>query len=702
MHNTYMEILGSGMKSIAVVLLCLTTLSCAKDGPAPSPALLPLNTENLTSDQSLVNTTKSPFARLQATGLDEVTLTDGFWADRLHTCTQTMIPKMWSIYGDSERSHALRNFEIAAGLVAGDHRGAPFHDGDFYKLIEAAGMAYAVTKDEKLDQMIDQVIPLISASQRKDGYIHTPVMIEARNHPEKAEEFRDRLDFETYNMGHLMTAACVHFKATGKTDLLALAKKAADYLYNYCQKYPEKLAGNAICPSHYMGVVEMYRTTGDKRYLELAKQLIDIRGLVKDGTDHNQDRIPFREQTKAVGHAVRANYLYAGVTDVYIETGEDTLKMALDNIWNDLTTTKLYITGGCGALYDGVSPNGTSYKPKEIQQVHQAFGREYELPNAGAHNETCANIGSTLWNWRMLQATGEAKYADLIELTLYNSVLSGVDLDGSGYFYTNPLSHSTSLPFKLRWPNRREDYISRSNCCPPNTIRTIAEVGNYLYSKDQDGIWFNLYGSSELNTTLGDQSISLVQTTNYPWEGEVRVVIKNAPDAEKMLNFRVPDWCKDATLYVNGKKVSSAATSSTYLSLKQRWDPNDEIRLVMEMPVQLIEANPLVEATRNQVAIKRGPLVYCLEANDLADGQNLSDVIIPASIQLSPEKVEIANTELVGLTGKAKMLPNDWGNSLYQEVNSLSAPTIDIRLIPYFAWANREEADMAVWLPLDR
>lgn len=692
------------IKAFPLLLLFAVLVSCKETKQEDTTQLPRADADfdpNLSSNKSLVNTSESPYVKLQALGIDEVKLNDGFWAERLQTCTETMIPEMWSIYSDAERSGALRNFEIAAGLKEGKHKGAPFHDGDFYKMVEAASMAYAVTKDERFNRMIDEVIPLFKASQRADGYIHTPVMIDLKNNPEKAQEFRERLDFETYNMGHLMTAACAHFKATGKTELLNLAKNATDYLYDYCQKYPEKLAGNAICPSHYMGVVEMYRTTKDPRYLELSKQLIDIRSMLKDGTDHNQDRIPFREQTKAEGHAVRATYLYAGATDVYAETGDPSLKEALDKIWENMTGTKLYITGGAGALYDGVSPNGTSYKPSEIQQVHQAFGREYELPNAGAHNETCANIGSALWNYRMFQTTAEAKYANLLETTLYNSVLSGVNLNGKGYFYTNPLSNSQGLPYNLRWPNVRQDYISRSNCCPPNAIRTIAEIGSYLYSKNSEGLWFNMYGSSEAKTKLGEEEIQLTQKTNYPWNGEVNISISAAPTNEKQLHFRVPDWCNNATVYVNGQEIKNSTTPSSYLSLSQKWKKGDQITFVMDMPVQLIEANPLVEHTRNQVAVRRGPLVYCLEANDLKKGQSLSEVIIPADITLKPDKMTIANSEIVCLTGMALSSQNQWDGQLYQPLNAKNSQT-PVKLIPYYAWANREESDMAVWLPLAR
>lgn len=693
------------MKLSSITILAILLVACT---PSPKPVdkttqapSEPLNTELLTTSKTLVNNSKSPFAKLQSVGFNEIKLTHGFWADRINTCVNTMIPEMWRIYSDSAKSHALENFKIAAGINEGKHRGAPFHDGDFYKMIEAASMAYAITGDEKFNQMIDEVIPLIKNSQRADGYIHTPVMIQTRNNPETAQEFRDRMDFESYNMGHLMTAATVHYKATGKTDLMEIAKKAADYLYTYTDRFPEKMAQNAICPSHYMGVIEMYRTTNDPKYLELAKKFIEIRSLMQNGTDHNQDRIPFREQTKAMGHAVRANYLYAGVADVYTETGDETLKSTLDKIWNDLVTTKLYITGGCGALYDGVSPNGTTYDQPSIQQVHQAYGREYELPNAGAHNETCANIGSVLWNWRMLQATGEARYADLLERTMYNSVLSGVNLNGLGYFYTNPLSNQMGLPYDLRWENTRVDYISYSNCCPPNTIRTIAEIGNYFYSKNENGLWFNLYGSNELKTTIGEEYLELTETTSYPWAGKVEIKIRKAPKKAISLNFRIPDWCQSASLYLNGKLLQGTDASGSYLAVTEIFNTDDVLFLDLKMDAQLLSSNPLVEDNKNQVAVQRGPLVYCLEANDLNPGEKLEDIAIPANIQFSTQPISISETELMALEGNALIAPSNWKGNLYQPLNQESHQT-KIRLIPHFAWANREEADMAVWLPLTR
>jgi DUF1680 family protein len=651
--------------------------------------------------KALVNTSQSAFAPLSSIDMGDVLWTSGFWAERLSVCRDAMVPHLWKTYTDPNISHSFKNFEIAAGLDTGAHAGPPFHDGDFYKLLEAVASLYAVTKDPKLDALMDGVIPVIARSQREDGYIHTPVIISRRNKASGVKEFEDRLNFETYNMGHLMTAACVHYRATGKTTLLNLAIKAADYLDHFYKTASPELARNAICPSHYMGVVELYRATHNPAYLQLAKNLINIRGYVENGTDDNQDRIPFRQQTTAMGHAVRANYLYAGVADVYAETGEDSLMACLKSIWEDVVYRKMYITGACGALYDGVSPYGTSYEPLQIQKTHQAYGRAYQLPNMTAHNETCANIGNVLWNWRMLQITGDAKYADVLELALYNSVLSGISLDGDRFFYTNPLSASGQFPYQLRWSGGRINYIRLSNCCPPNVVRTIAEAVNYAYSLSDKGLWVHLYGGNTLSTRLKDgAALRLSQKTNYPWDGNVTLTLQAAPATPFTVFLRIPGWSKNAKVLVNGKQAGVAATSGQYAALHRTWKAGDVITLQLPMPVILMESNPLVEETRNQVAVKRGPIVYCLESADLPKGTNLFDIILPGQTKLQPVPMKIDNSTLIGLSGTALLRKDTgWTNTLYREAAVNDTRPVKVTFIPYYAWGNRGLSDMSVWVP---
>lgn len=662
----------------------------------------------------------SKYAKMVNTPLGAVKWTGGFWGERFNVYSNTSLQSMWATWSNPDISHGFRNFEIAAGTCEGEHWGPPFHDGDMYKWLEAVAAVYAVNKDPELDALMDKFIEQVVKAQRADGYIHTPVIIEERNkgidtHSEHRDQtvigtkvgaedekgaFANRLNFETYNLGHLMMAGITHYRATGKRTLFDAAIKATDFLCHFYETASAELARNAICPSHYMGVVEMYRATGNPRYLELSKSLIDIRGMVENGTDDNQDRIPFREQYNAMGHAVRANYLYAGVADVYAETGEAQLMKNLTSIWNDIVNRKMYVTGACGALYDGTSPDGTCYEPDSIQKVHQSYGRAYQLPNSTAHNETCANIGNMLFNWRMLESTGDAKYADIVETALYNSVLSGVSLDGKRYFYTNPLRLSDDFPYTLRWPRERQEYIS-CFCCPPNTLRTICEAQNYAYTVSENALWCNLYGQSELTTKLGKHDLEVSQVTGYPYDGKVMLTFRAVPKKQEMaLHLRIPAWCDRATVKVNGEVVDVPVKANTYATLNRVWKKGDVVELDMEMRVKLMESNPLVEETRNQVVVKRGPLVYCLEGMDVADGRRIDDVLIPSTIQFTPTEITIDGSKMIALDGEARLMDEaSWDNVLYREVGKADR-TVKIRLIPYFAWGNRGKSEMTVWMPL--
>ncbi|OIN58704.1 aceric acid hydrolase [Arsenicibacter rosenii] len=651
--------------------------------------------------KALVNSSQSKFVRLRGVDMQQVNWTTGFWADRFRVCRDSMVPQLWNTYTSPTISHSFRNFEIAAGLESGNFKGPSFHDGDFYKTLESMAGMYALTKDPKIDKEMDRAIAVIGKAQAPDGYIYTKAIIQQKKTGD-TKMFDDKLSFEAYNFGHLMTAACVHYRATGKTTLLDIARKATDFLIGFYNTASPEQARNAICPSHYMGITEMYRTTRDPKYLALAQKLIDIRGLT-DGTDDNSDRVPFRQMKKVIGHAVRANYLFAGAADVFAETGDSTLLSTLDLMWDDVVNHKMYVTGGCGALYDGVSPEGTSYKPDTVQKVHQAYGKAYQLPNHSAHNETCANIGSLLWNYRMLQITGQARYADVMELALYNSILSGVSLDGTRYFYTNPLSASDNYPYQLRWTGGRQPYIRLSNCCPPNTVRTIAEVSNYAYSVSDQGIWLNLYGANTLNTALANgESLSLRQETSYPWDGQITVQIEKAPASPFGVFVRIPGWCKGASVKVNGSVVAGAVKSGEYFAIRRNWKAGDKVELSLPMPVALLESNPLVEETRNQVAVKRGPVVYCLESVD-NPSVKVNQLALSLKSGLKPQSMTINQTPVMALTGTANVLTKtDWSNQLYREVaDSAPAPT-PVRLIPYFAWANRGKSEMEVWIPLIR
>ena len=645
----------------------------------------------------LTATRQSPHAKVQAVELDEVRWTEGFWADRFATCRDHSVPAMWKLMKGTEYKPFLQHFLIAAGEAEGDYHGAAWNDGDFYKWIEAASAVWSQTHDPKLQAALEMSVRAVAKAQRPDGYLHTPVLIRQRHGDASAQPFQDRQQFEMYNMGHLLTAACVYYRATGQDDLLKVAEKAAEFLEGAFRDPTPDLAKNSVCPSHYMGIIELYRTTRNPRYLDLARRFLTMRNLVTEGSDDNQDRVPFVDQREAVGHAVRANYLYAGAADLFAETGDNELWNALNAIWENVVGQKMYVTGACGALFDGASPDG-AINQSTISRVHQAYGRNYQLPNITAHNETCAAIGNVLWNWRMFLVTGEARYVDIMERALYNGVLSGVSLTGTEYFYVNPLRQVEPLPTELRWSRTRVPFIV-SFCCPPNVVRTIAEVGGYAYGKTPDAIWVNLYGSNTLSTTYPGGRLQLQQTTAYPWEGGIQFVIREVPAGEFAMRLRVPGWAPSATVFLNGD-VLSKPDSGTYCEIRRLWKVGDVVKLHLEMPVQLMEAHPLVEETRQQVALQRGPVVYCLESPDLPPGVRLHDVVVPSASELVPVyRADLLHGVTAIDANVLARMTDDWSGQLYRPRRE-DAREVHVRFIPYYAWSNRGPSEMSVWLPV--
>jgi DUF1680 family protein len=663
--------------AICILQFAFAALSCADAAPA----------------------SRSPHAKVQAVGLDEVRWTNGFWAERFAVCRERSIPAMWEIMRGTRYKPFLQHFLIAAGDMPGEYHGAQWNDGDYYKFLEACVATYAVSRDPSLEKILDQSIDAIGRAQRADGYIHTPVLIRERNGDADAQPFQDRHNFEMYNMGHLITAACLHHRVTGRDDFLAIARKTADFLDDTFRDPTPDLARNSVCPSHYMALVELWRTTGEPQYLALAQTFLDMRNLVTDGGDDNQDRVPLVEQREAVGHAVRANYLYAGAADLYLETGDAELWNPLEAIWDNVVHQKMYVTGACGSLYDGASPDG-SPDQSQITRTHQAYGRNYQLPNTTAHNETCAAIGNVLWNWRMFLATGEARYMDVVELALYNAVLSGVSLRGTEYFYTNPLRQVEPLPTKLRWSRSRVPFVT-SYCCPPNVLRTITEVSGYAYSMSDDAVWVNLYGGSTLSTELNGKPLVVTQETKYPWDGRVSVTLQQCPDAEFALKLRIPGWAEKASIRVNGEPADTPISPGAYADIRRRWRPGDVVELALLMPARLIEANPLVEETRNQVAVQRGPIVYCLESPDLPAGVRVADVVVPADTKFTARFVPDLLQGVAVVEADVVAQPaGDWDDALYRPLSRNRHQPVRVRFIPYYAWSNRGRSEMTVWLPV--
>ena len=637
---------------------------------------------------------QSPFNKLTPLAHDAVTWSDGFWG-RLHQlCRETILPSMRDALDEPENGAVFSNFYIVAGLQEGERKGTMWSDGDCYKYMEGMSHIYGVTKEQSILDHLDPLIDVIGQAQQDDGYISTPMQLRADK-----EYWTDPRDHELYNMGHLLTAASVHYRVSGKRNFLEIAIKQADYLYDLFMPRAPELAHFGFNPSNTMGAVDLYRVTGNDKYLELAQCFVDMRGSQPGGGDQNQARVPLREETRAVGHAVTAGYLYSGATDVVAETGDEALLAGLQRIWDNAVHSKMYITGGTSAQH-----HGASERPEfggSATDVHEAFGYEYSLPNATAYNETCANIAHAMWNWRLLNLSGDAKYTDIVELVLYNSMLSSMSLDGITFCYTNPLRWYGAEHPLLSQDAYERWFISRCYCCPTNTARTIALLHNWFYSTSDAGLWIHLYGSNSVNTALADGStIALTQQTDYPWDENIHITIDEAPANEVALMLRIPGWCDAPALRVNGEMSDLPLTPESYVEVNRAWKAGDVIELRLPMPPRKVKAHPKAEEIRNHVAIMRGPIVYCLEGMDLPDGVSILEVYVPDDMVLEAQMENELLGGVVTIEGQARRLYEENGESaLYLEAGQEKEEALDIRLIPYYAWNNRGVDEMTVWLP---
>lgn len=646
----------------------------------------------------LTNTKNSPYAKVSPLPWDAVNWTSGLWADATSSNTFHTVPHLQRMFESKDISHVLENFRICAGEAEGSFDGTVFGDGDFYKWMEAAVYSAAKTNNITLLSKIDEYIDLIGRAQLEDGYISTKQIIGEREH-NGISRLGDINDFEVYNFGHLFTAACLHNRITGNTNFLTIAEKAARYLECLYKKSAESgEVQTAVCPSHYMGLVELYRTTGSQKYLRLAETAVFLRDSVKDGLDDNQDRIPLLEHEKIIGHAVRANYLYAGVADLYMETGEDAYLPVLHKVWDNLVQQKMYITGGCGALYNGASPYGQFFTH---QLVHQAYGYEYQLPNVTAYNETCASVGSVLWAYRMFQLEPKAEYFDIIERTMLNVNLAAVSLDGTKFFYENPLRRAKKLPYELIWPLTRSEYIL-SYCCPPNLARTLAQSSEYVYTVSDHILWCGLYGANRAHIQLPcGTSFDIDQETNYPYNGNIRFTITNVKGSDFQLNLRIPGWVEKGSVAYGNKVIQlTQKHSCSYLPLTISHDAL-VVEVHFEMPVRYILSHPLVEENINQAAIERGPLVYCIESSDV-HLDTLNDLLLDPGAAFSETTLEIKGRTITVLESEAYAICRDENylpDALYQPLRYNGLKKTPVRFIPYFAWDNREFGEMKIWLP---
>ncbi|GAB2604158.1 glycoside hydrolase family 127 protein [Pseudactinotalea suaedae] len=627
----------------------------------------------------------------------------------------TTIPTMGRIFFDRDRAHAYQNFLVAGGVTDGTHgthRGAPFMDGDLYKWLEAAAVAASESGAEDLVRFVDKAADAVVGAQRDDGYIQSKTTVRERDGG--PGPLADRLDFETYNFGHLMTLACIAYRASGDDRFLGVARRLGDWVIQAVAERPERFSDCNICPSHYMGTVELARTTGDARYTALAARLIELHGgKGRAGSDDNQDQLAAADQRVAAGHAVRANYLYAGMTDVVLETGDPALREAIDSLWDDLVGRKLYITGGCGALYDGASPDAAQ-DYWSVTKVHQSYGRSYQLPQTTAYNESCASIGFIMWAWRMLALTGEARFADEIERVLLNALPAMIGADAMTYLYTNPLRQVRDLPYELRRagdqlrategvrPSHvrpRQAFMDSSFCCPPNIARALAELPYYVYGTAADGVWVHQFVSGSFQATVDGVALRLEQSTSYPVAGSVTIRVRAERPVRAAVRVRVPGWAGDeARVSVDGEAIS--AVEHGYAVIEREWS-DATITLELPMDPRLVVAHHFVEEATNQVAAMRGPIVYCLEEADLPEGVAIDEVYLPRSIELSTAEGDGPFAGYAVLEGVARRVPRLVpGGTLYGELPAVEPEELPVRLVPYGRWGNRGDGEMSVWLPV--
>ncbi|MCG8526505.1 MAG: glycoside hydrolase family 127 protein [Opitutales bacterium] len=644
-----------------------------------------LRTKN---DQSVVRSVNSPHSALKSTNLTDITWTEGFWKEKVGLVCRVTIPHLYDVMHVEEQGKSIHNMMIAAGRKSGDYKGNDWQDEWIYKWIEMAVLAWTSDPESEVLRKVDELIELIGEAQEEDGYLSTNVQVKHK------ERFADPIHHEWYNMGHLLTAAVIHHRFTGKDNFLQIALKVADYAYKMFKNRPDEMAHFPINPSIIMGAVEMYRETGDSKYLELANLVIDNRGKYDGGSDNWQDRVPLRDEREIVGHAVWNTYLYAGATDAFLETGDHELLDALERIWKDLVEKKLYIHGGMSALYRGFSfRDGNVWGADE---VWESTGFDYQMPNAHGYNETCGQVGNFMWNYRMLLATGEARFAEIMELEMYNGFLGSMGQDGRGFFYVNP----------TRWHGHEQPPMKNSSlqrgipgsenigiCCPTNFSRTLAGLHGLFYSKSQDAFWIHHYGASRYD----DGEYVFEQKTDFPWEGKVVVKIEKWKEGTS-LKVRVPEWAEGASVVIDGK-VKSELLLSGYHEIEQLPEKGLEIVIDLPMDVKLMQGIPRIEETTNQVAIKRGPLLYTMEEADLPSGVDIGAVYLPVNAEFEVLWEENLLGGVNSLTASAYSCEGDsWGNRLYRPLKPAEFKPLELKLIPYFAWANRGVGKMSVWM----
>lgn len=612
-----------------------------------------------------------------------VKVTDVFWGQRLKASREVTIPLAFS---KCEETGRYENF-VKAAHPSDEYKveGFSFDDTDVYKTIEGASYLLQTYPDKKLEKYIDSVLLIVAGAQEPDGYLYTARTMNPKHPHDWAGPERwtkvEELSHEFYNLGHMVEGAVAHYQATGKRNFLDIAIKYADCV---CKAIGNGPGQKKLVPGHQiaeMALVRLYLVTGDRKYLDQAKFFLDARGYTSRKDVYSQAHKPVLEQDEAVGHAVRATYMYAGMADVAAITGDSSYINAIDKIWENIVTKKIYITGGIGARHAG-----------------EAFGDNYELPNLSAYNETCAAIGNVYVNYRLFLLHGDAKYFDVLERTLYNGLISGVSLDGGSFFYPNPLA-STGGYSRKPWFG--------CACCPSNISRFIPSLPGYVYAVKDDHVYVNLYMANRGELKVKSKKLVLEQETSYPWDGDIRIRVAQGTLPFTM-NLRIPGWVRNEvlpgdlyyyddkqklgyTVTVNGEAVGGVLQKG-YLQIERKWRKGDVVEIRFDMQPRVVRANEKVTADRGRVAIERGPIVYCAEWPD--NDFNVHNILL----NQHPSFQVVDKPDLLyGI----REITTDAQALSYDAAGKLAVKDVNLTLIPYYAWAHRGEGDMEVWLPIE-
>ena len=612
-----------------------------------------------------------------------------FWGQRLEASRNVTVPLAFS---KCESEGRYKNFENAAAHLKDPSKvfkvngvGYSFDDTDPYKTIEGAAYILQTYPDKKLEAYCDSVIDIIASAQEPDGYLYTARTQNPQNPHHWAGNRRwvkeEDLSHELYNLGHMIEGAVAYWQATRKRKFLDIACRYADVA---CKEVGPNPGQMCVVPGHQiaeMAMARLYLATGQQRYLDFAKFLLDYRGKTEIKTEYSQSHQPVVDQKEAVGHAVRAAYMYAGMADVAALTGDEAYVKAIDNIWDNIVTKKLYITGGIGATSSG-----------------EAFGKNYELPNMSAYCETCAAIGNVYVNYRLFLLHGDSKYFDVLERTLYNGLISGVSLEGNGFFYPNPLESMGQ--------HQRQAWFGCA-CCPSNICRFIPSLPGYVYAVKDKDVYVNLFLSNKSELSIGKKKVTLSQQTNYPWDGDITINVDKNTAGQFALKIRIPGWVKgkvvpsDLYTYTDNKRLGYTVSVNNqefypenrdYITIDRKWKKGDKVQIHFDMEPRVVRAINKVEADRGMVAIERGPLVYCAEHPD--NQFDIFSVLVNQEPQFTLGKAEIAGTPVVTLTTDAQTLD-------FNKQGKLTTKDQKLTLIPYYAWCHRGSGKMRVWLPQD-